>query len=321
MSIPATVRLSSQTFAAQLANSHRRLLQSDFYLGGQKLLDKVIWICDGRADHLVVKGQNEQEGAMEPSQCELAMLSAIVRVDRNDFWLTSDAGYSKPSTVWSNLVDVKPSCVVCAPDLQPVKSDYAQVVANLQELQNQMTTPGYQLGKGFYLPAQGDTRRFKLHHALFEVSVGPRAADTTLNLLIQPLDDEQETSGVSDEHSDFAMNDWPLTHEETREELQALKATHRVVPVPAYDVIGNLIKPNAYRQSLQDAIVEMHFNMAHWAIAARRGKPANDVFVGDIEVIRVLVPPRPSSSGLARKRVVHSHLDPNAPIQKKTRNA
>jgi len=117
------------------------------------------------------------------------------------------------------------------------------------------------------------------------------------------------------------MNDWPLTHEETREELQALKATHRVVPVPAYDVIGNLIKPSAYRQCLQDAIVEMHFNMAHWAIAARRGKLANDVFVGDIEVIRVLVPPRPSSSGLARKRVVHSHLDPNAPVQKKTRNA
>ncbi|KIM59159.1 hypothetical protein SCLCIDRAFT_1217936, partial [Scleroderma citrinum Foug A] len=58
------------------------------------------------------------------------------------------------------------------------------------------------------------------------------------------------------------------THEETHTELQELSATHCVIPVPAYDVKGNLIKPDTYRHSLEDAIVELHFNLTHWSIAA-----------------------------------------------------
>ena len=31
-----------------------------------------------------------------------------------------------------------------------------------------------------------------------------------------------------------------------------------------YDVKGNLIKPGAYRHTLENAIVELHFNLPHW---------------------------------------------------------
>ena len=126
------------------------------------MLQKVVWVRDRRADRLAVKGDD--------ANYEMASLSAIVRIDRNDFWMTSDAGYQKPSTVWKDLLDVKPSCAVCAPDLQPVKGNYEKVVENLKQLQAQTQTPGYQMGKGFFMGPKSDVVRFKIRHVLFEVS-------------------------------------------------------------------------------------------------------------------------------------------------------
>ena len=94
---------------------------------------------------------------------------------------------------------------------------------------------------------------------------------------------------------------------------------HRVVPVPAYDVEGDLIRPEAHQHSLDGAIVELHFNLTHWAIAGRKGSLPSDQFIAEIEVIRVLVPPHASNSSMTKKRVVQRHLDPNAPVNKKSR--
>lgn len=101
----------------------------------------------------------------------MATLTAITRMDCNNFWMTSDAGYGRPSTVWKDLAEVKLSCVVCSPDLQPAKGDYDQVIANLQSLQGKIVTPGYQMGKVFFLAGKGVMKRFKVHHVLFEVSI------------------------------------------------------------------------------------------------------------------------------------------------------
>jgi len=97
---------------------------------------------------------------------------AIVHINRNDFWMTSDAGYRRPSTVLKGLRDVKLSYAVCIciPDLQPVRGNYDQVVKNLEQLQAEIVTPGYQIGKGFFLGAKGDAKRFKIQHVLFDVS-------------------------------------------------------------------------------------------------------------------------------------------------------
>jgi len=134
------------------------------------------------------------------------------------------------------------------------------------------------------------------------------------------LDGDDKGLPSSAETTTFTTAKWPVTHEETRVELDQISATHRIVPIPAYDVKGDLIKPEVYRQSLEDAIVELHFGLTHWAIASRKaGAPACDVFVGDIDLIRVLVPPRASSSVMVKKRIVPMHLDPNAPVSKKVR--
>jgi len=302
------------TSAARLIQTHQILKQSEFYLGGDQVLKKVKWVRDRRVDRLVVN-----DGASSDGSFEMASLSAIVRVDHNDFWMTPDAGYQKPSAVWKDLLDVKPSCVVSAPDLQPVKDEFQQVVANLQHLQDKMQTPGYEMGKAFFTGGHAQTQRFKVRHVLFEVSVGLELLGRqNLKMITQLLDDNGQ-SPDSDKPDFATANKWPLTHEETHAELQTALMTHHIVPVPAYDIEGKLILPEAYRCALEDGIVEMHFGLSHFAIAGKKGMRSKDVFVGEIDVMRVLVPPRPTSSNVMKKRVVRMHLDPNTPISKKLR--
>ena len=161
----------AQKGAEYLLHVHRSLSTSPFYLGNEAVVDHVQWVRDGRANRLLIKpGESINSAHNDPSNLPFAKLSAIVKIDRDDFWLTSDAGYRKPSVVWKTLADVKPSCAITMPDVQPAKMDYARVVDNLRMLQGKITTPGYQMGKGFFLAARGDVQRFKLRHILFEVS-------------------------------------------------------------------------------------------------------------------------------------------------------
>ncbi|KIK22942.1 hypothetical protein PISMIDRAFT_45642, partial [Pisolithus microcarpus 441] len=79
--------------------------------------------------------------------------------------------------------------------------------------------------------------------------------------------------------------------------LMAMTPTHHILPIPAYDVAGDLIRPSAYHCSLQHAIVEVHFTLSHWAIV----KAKCDVYRGEIQMICVLVPPT-GPSPIDRKR-------------------
>jgi len=162
MTESTTASRLSGTSASQLVHSHHKLKQSDLYLRGDQVLQKVIWVHDGCADRLAVKGETGGEERKDKANYEMVSLSAIVRIDRNNFWMSSDAGYQRPSTVWKDLVDVKPSCAVCTLDLQPAKGDYEKVVENLQQLQAQTLTPGYQMGKGFFLGLKSEAMRFKI---------------------------------------------------------------------------------------------------------------------------------------------------------------
>lgn len=162
MNPPLISSTLSQNFAAQLMKSHQCLSQSDFYLGGDRVLEKVIWVCEGCADRLVIKGETGNKETTDDRQAEMATLTVIVHVDCNDFWITLDGGYTRSSIVWKDLAEVKLTCAMCSPDLQPAKLDYDQVIANLESLQGRIVTPGYQMGKVFFLGGKGDMKRFKV---------------------------------------------------------------------------------------------------------------------------------------------------------------
>ena len=102
---------------------------------------------------------------------------------------------------------------------------------------------------------------------------------------------------------------WPLTDKSARDELEELRSTHCVVLIPAYNIQGNLIKPAAYRRCLENALVELHFNLTHWSIAGKKGLPGNDVFTADIPLIRVIAPPCSSAVVTPKRRQISLFID------------
>ncbi len=62
------------------------------------------------------------------------------------------------------------------------------------------------------------------------------------------------------------MADWPVLYTEGRTERDRMASTHRPIPLPAYDVDGNLIDPSNCKQELAGAIVRISFTLSHWLI-------------------------------------------------------
>ena len=95
--------------------------------------------------------------------------------------------------------------------------------------------------------------------------------------------------------------------------------THRVIPIPAYDITGKLIDPHYYHRHLEGAIVEAHFNLSHWAIS-QQGIPGKDVYMADIVMLHVIVPPRASAMPRTpTKRKVSAYIHPDASPTKRTK--
>jgi hypothetical protein len=90
---------------------------------------------------------------------------------------------------------------------------------------------------------------------------------------------------------DFSMAGWLVESSHAKEALEAIKKTHRVNYLEAFDASSNLIHPLKYRQNLQGALVQVHFRLTHWAFAERMGVAATDTFVSDIVSMQVLAPP------------------------------
>lgn len=221
-----------------------------------------------------------------------AELSAIVRIDQDNFWLTSDGGYVGPTAICKEILEVKPSCSLSNPAVEPASSDFATVLQMLRVLTEECVTPGYSSGKSFFSTEKNKPPRFKVRHRLFE------RIDSAL-----PGDNESVESPSSTDDP-FSYKLWPLTKERHRAELLALKPSHRLCPVPAYDLANDLLIPSTYRRCLQGAIVEIHFTLSHWSIATTR----RDVYGGLIQLIRILVPPV-ASAAAGMKRKLPLHLD------------
>ena len=102
---------------------------------------------------------------------------------------------------------------------------------------------------------------------------------------------------------EFHTNNWPAVHDAVKDALREIAASrsHRVVPIPAYDMHGKLIWPVHYRSYLEDAVVVVCFNLRHWSIK-RSDKDSTDAYVADVVQMRVLVPPKLQGPVTPRKR-------------------
>jgi hypothetical protein len=50
-----------------------------------------------------------------------------------------------------------------------------------------------------------------------------------------------------------------------------------------------------YRNRLEGAVVELHFELRHWSIGRKEGEPNSDTYIADVTQIRVLVSPQATS--------------------------
>ncbi|KAI6024018.1 hypothetical protein BKA83DRAFT_4125412 [Pisolithus microcarpus] len=214
-----------------------------------------------------------------------AILSAIACIDHDNFWLTTNGGYHGPTTVCRAILNIKPSCAMTIPGMEPVTSDFGVIIQNLHEINQKCVMPGYSAG---------------------------RTASPIVQIFsfTQPLGGDENTDDVP--HPDSPSNDpysfkqWPLTRERHDAQLLSLKSTHWLLPTPAYNVEGNLLKPSTYRHYLQSALVEIHFTLSHWGIAEVK----QDVYGSEIELIHLLESPQPSSSPVLKKKLpLHLETD------------
>ncbi|KAM6492481.1 hypothetical protein JOM56_012205 [Amanita muscaria] len=142
-----------------LQNAKQALLASGYYLGTpeEKWAEKVTWRRVGKAERLVtieadataaaaykVFEESGQEGKA-PSPPEPAMLSAVVHVSEDNYWLTSCGMWRGSSAVAQSLADVKPTCVGVAPAHTVFTEDFR-----------------------FGVIIGGANRRIKFRHVLFE---------------------------------------------------------------------------------------------------------------------------------------------------------
>ena len=188
MSTPSTSQPTLPSLASRLSAVRAWLLESELYLGDQSIRGQVAWAQDGKSHKLVLKSSirpveeltaaDESDFNKSPNPTLLpipATLSVVVLLSDADFWMVADAGYRGPGKFNQSFADVKPSCSGGIPDIEPFKTDFAEVIANIHWLMDAVATRGFKQKKGL-LTGPPDAPRLKVRHVLFEV----RACFSTL---------------------------------------------------------------------------------------------------------------------------------------------
>lgn len=105
------------------------------------------------------------------------------------------------------------------------------------------------------------------------------------------------------------MSNWPIKSSDAMDAQKDMLLTHRPIPLPAYNVAGDLIQPDQCQKLLVESLARVTFTLTHWFIDNRKkGGDRNNTFVADVQSIRILVEP-PQQSMSPRKRKT-AHRDP-----------
>ena len=186
MSAPRPLTCMHPHTAKILLDVRSRLLASGTYLADPDIRTKVEWIRDGKAHKLVMKNTSVDSGVAEsnnesmPASPEMAILSVIVVISGEDFWMTPDAGWRGATKVSKSFADVKPSCTGEKPLLKILGEDFDTAIGNLKWLQDQTATHGFHAKKGLLVGHPGSPRI----NVLFEVTI------SLLSLLCEHMSNE-----------------------------------------------------------------------------------------------------------------------------------
>lgn len=190
-----------------------------WYLGENAGRGNVVWYRLGREEVLLTKAaaqafddamkefasstEHENPGLTPPPEPEHALLSAVVQITHEDFWMMSCGRWKGPTTVCGRFADVKLTCTGAAPNDSVFRRDFRTVLANLNHLMAASST-GFTLKKGLVVPSRGATQKIRFRHVLFEVSSFTRLRSLCRRLIILPLPCTSKSLDTDEKNSDTA---------------------------------------------------------------------------------------------------------------------
>ncbi|KAK0499888.1 hypothetical protein EDD18DRAFT_1282340 [Armillaria luteobubalina] len=261
------------------------------YLGDPTAHGKTRWLpMEGAgADGHVLATHGDDDEALSP-----ASLLAVLRITSEDNWTIPDGNWKGPRAFTKHFADVKLTCTGAQPPSGVFRGDYSHVVENLKRIQDMIAVAGCEKKKGLLVRSKhGDPSgglKVKFQHALFEV----RFLTTIAILVDQPR---------------WNIDNWPATTEKAKRELEAMRTTHIVDPLPLYDFQARLVHPELCKKSLIGATVEVTFNLCHWHF----NRNNKDVYVAYIDKMHILPVPAQVLSLPGKIRSDHKVEPPTLP--------
>ena len=185
---------SSNVFRTNFDTIRDGLLDSGLYLGDKNFeIDKVVWKRIGNDNCLVTKKSADAVEAAHAArettfeedckfplipEYDLAVLSAVVHITNDDYWMTSCGHWNGPHRFCPNFSDVKLTCTGESPSETPFSKDFPTFLANITAVTK--LSARFPNKKGLFVERPASDRKVKFRHVLFEVSI-PRK---TFNLSI-----------------------------------------------------------------------------------------------------------------------------------------
>ena len=231
---------------------------------------------DLKGDILVAKGSHAPLSEF--------LLSGIFHVDARNFFLTSDAKWNPNNPLGTRLDQAKATCNLLPVDRNPEFTFSAQhfpnIIGNLRAIEN---LANQRRSRDIASIIGNDSCSIKIIHKLFVVSF----FDDSLNSLTKKKFKKKEKNDDPDDNinlqiGDYTIDNWPINPSNI-DYLDAIKSSHEVRPIPAYDVKGNLITPTEYEEKIAGATARVCFAIVHFLI---RQKHVYNVVVRDITIMR-----------------------------------
>lgn len=155
------------------------------YLGVLTASDRLVWTRRGRADIIIDKNAaddaeqsrklqslNESDDTTIPQAepPDPAILTVVVTLTQDDYWLTSCGMWKGPTTAAPHLSDVKPTCTGGVPEHPVFAADFSTLLDNIKHLMEKVKTPGFKATQGILVHGNVGQPKIKFRHTLFEVS-------------------------------------------------------------------------------------------------------------------------------------------------------
>ncbi|RDB22881.1 hypothetical protein Hypma_009994 [Hypsizygus marmoreus] len=233
-----------------LADVRSRLLRIASYVANGRFLALIGWRREGMGNVLVAKKTGEK------------LVCVIVGQIIDERLSCGPIGNFVPGGPFPKPLDAAKYTFLLGRPLDPdFANDFDQAVRTIKNWEGAIAMTD---DRRYFIDVVGKEPVLKFSAAVFE------KRDVALQPGIDQVDDESENWPIPAAHS--------LLYNST-------KYTHRVVPLPVYDVDRQFVDCIRANSALRDAVVEVHFTVKHYGI---RREPAYDSFSGVAQQILIL---------------------------------